>query len=132
MSERVVDVLEPIDVDEQKRHRNGIALVTLQLAADHLIEEAAIMAAGQRVRGDLLAQSILSRSQSSVGDAKLVGHVLEDKDVHAECREEVQQGVGDHQFRWDHGLHITRHRDRNPEMRRRQQRERHSGHPGAE
>src|SRR4030095_9286132 len=49
MTERVVDRLEPIDIDEQHRHRNAVAAVTLQLATDDFVEEPAIAANRHRI-----------------------------------------------------------------------------------
>ena len=49
VAERVVDALEPVDVDEQQRQRDAVAAVPLELAADDFVEEPAVAAAGQRV-----------------------------------------------------------------------------------
>ena len=72
-----------------------VAAVPLQLPADHLVEEAAVAHARQRVGDDELAQVVLGRLQPPVGAAQLVGHVLEGHQLHAERGQ--QEDHEDHQ-----------------------------------
>ena len=59
----------------------------LQLAVHDLLEEPAVVAAGQRI-GDRRLQQLLPRAfEPAVGHPQLVGHVLEDEQVDAERAE---------------------------------------------
>ena len=89
--ERVVDRLEAIDVDEHDRQRRLVAAVALQLAADDLVEEAAVARAGQRVGDRRSGAARSARTRAAVRAAQLVGHVLERHQLHAERGDEIQR-----------------------------------------
>ena len=93
VAERVVDRLEPIDVDEQQRHREVEPPVPLQLAVHHLLEEPAVVATGQRIGDRRLQQLLARRLEASVRHPQLVGHVLEHELMDAERAERVEHGV---------------------------------------
>ena len=95
VAERVVDLLELVDVDEQQRQRQLEARVPLQLAVHHLLEEPAVVAAGQRIGDRRLQQLLPRRFEPAVGHPQLVGHVLEHELVNAERAEGVEHGVDD-------------------------------------
>src|SRR4029078_3183662 len=74
VTECVVDSLEAIDVDEHERQWNVISTMTLDLAADDLIEVPSISTAGQRIGRHHLPKFVLRRLQACVRDPKFVGH----------------------------------------------------------
>ena len=96
VTQRVVDRLEPVDVDEQHRQRQLEARVPLQLAVHHLLEESTVVAPGERIGDRGLQQLLARRLEPPVRRAELVGHVLEHQEVHAERAEDRQHGI-DHE-----------------------------------
>ena len=95
VTERIVDGLEPVDVDEEQRERQLESDVPLQLAIDHLVEKAPIVTPGQRI-GDRRLQELLARRlEPAVGHAKLVDHVLEHEEMDAEPAQNRQHDPRD-------------------------------------
>ena len=90
VAELIVDRFEAIDVHEQQRQRNPVAAVPLQLAADDLVEEAAVAAAGERIGDHHAPQLALRGLEPAVGAAQLERHVLERHELHAERADEIR------------------------------------------
>ena len=110
--------LEPVDVDEQQRERQLEPRVPLQLAVHHLLEEPAVVAAGQRIGDRRLQQLLARRLEPAVGHPQLVGHVLEHELVDAERAERVQHGVDDEDLERElAGRQHPRHDDRGRQVR---------------
>ena len=77
-----------VHVDEHHRERRPVPAMPLHLAALDFVEEAAVVAAGQRIGDRQAPDFFVGAGETTIGQAKLVGHVLEDEDVHAQCDEE--------------------------------------------
>ena len=95
MPERVVDHLEVVDVDEQDRQRERVALAALQLTSDHLVEEPTVVAAGERVGDRELAELVLRFLERPTGPAQLDRHLFDHEQVQTQGPEE-EHHAGDH------------------------------------
>src|SRR5215216_770483 len=82
----VVDLLEPVQVDEQHRHRRGLALGPLEGVVDPVLEQGPVGQRGQRVVERLVDQLVLELA--ALGDVAGV----EDQPADAGVVEQVGDG----------------------------------------
>src|SRR5690554_7392013 len=61
VAERVVDLLEPVEVDVEQRRVAAPAHQSCDVALQHLVEKAAIGQAGQRIRSEEHTSELQSR-----------------------------------------------------------------------
>ena len=86
-------MLEAIEIDEDDRERLVVAAMTLHLAPPDLVEEPAVVAAGQRIGDRHLLDLLVGRRERQIRAVDLVRHVLEDEQMHAERDEDGRDDV---------------------------------------
>ena len=91
MAVRVVDLLEVVEVDRERRRRVDRATLGLaQLRAQARLERAAIEAAGERIGADLLGEPRAHRVEAAREQREVVGPL-----VHAEVERRREIAVLD-------------------------------------